>query len=594
MKRMLSILMALLLVMSTGALVVFAESGQPVISFSRSSQTIYGGQDYTVTVESEGAVSTDTTVSLSGNGKVFSAMIKAGESSASVSFSSEAVTETAEFVFSIEEGSGYSLGAGSSHTVEVCPRPVFDIYPEMICHNAGGDGYVLVECKTPSLLVAPYPLSVRCDDGSVLVNYEFPTDKKSRYIYFTAPTEYNPEGKLHLYDDVTGEKLDSVNLALVVSGCKMIRTVESSDKVAISFDCAYGSYNVDFVLDTLDKYDAKATFFMTGFFVREHPDAVRKIAERGHEIGNHSNNHPHLNKKGAEDVYKEIMICNREIVEATGGVQPTLFRPPYGEINNTAYAVVRSCGLDVIRWSADAFDYDFEYPIEKSIRCATENVGAGDIVIFHTSATHIKKTLDACLQNYVDKGLKIVNISDLLIDGPSIITPEGRQIADPSSTAVTAAELLSGYTFELPAAGTETTVALEPSFSEEEIYRTADDIEALKADPSLFQCAYDAESVDPSLAPGEKACSAVLSYNGEDWFTVELFAAQPEAEEIAPESQPAEGTEPDSTSTDEDAEPGSSCAQLKSFGTMSILAHGLLILAVVVLAAIVIRKKATK
>ena len=95
------------------------------------------------------------------------------------------------------------------------------------------------------------------------------------------------------------------------------------------------------LLKIMEERDIKCTFFLVGFWVDEHPDQVRKIAEAGHEIGNHSTNHPHMSKLSKEQIKMELETTQRKIEELAGDRAVKLFRPPFGDYNDTVIATCR-------------------------------------------------------------------------------------------------------------------------------------------------------------------------------------------------------------------------------------------------------------
>ncbi len=132
-----------------------------------------------------------------------------------------------------------------------------------------------------------------------------------------------------------------------------VYAVERADKrIALTVDAAWEADKTDFILDTLKKYDIKATFFLCGVWVHAYPEQVKSIYNQGHEIGNHSLTHPHMNTLSAKDVQAEIAKLDDEI-EAITGSRCTLFRAPYGEYNDTVIKAVREIGYEPIQWNID-------------------------------------------------------------------------------------------------------------------------------------------------------------------------------------------------------------------------------------------------
>ena len=88
--------------------------------------------------------------------------------------------------------------------------------------------------------------------------------------------------------------------------------------ISISFDAAWGNEQTNTLLDILDKYKVKTTFFLVGAWVDKYPDSVKEIAKRGHDIGNHSDTHAHMTQQSTQEQMKEISSCNEKIKKLTG------------------------------------------------------------------------------------------------------------------------------------------------------------------------------------------------------------------------------------------------------------------------------------
>ncbi len=135
-----------------------------------------------------------------------------------------------------------------------------------------------------------------------------------------------------------------------------IYSVETDEnKVALSFDAAWGNEDTQRILDILEKHNVKVTFFMTGEWVRKYPEDVKKIAAAGHDLGNHSENHKQMSKLTKEQCKEEIMKAHNRVKELTG-IEMELFRPPYGDYNNMVVGVARECGYYTIQWDVDPID----------------------------------------------------------------------------------------------------------------------------------------------------------------------------------------------------------------------------------------------
>lgn len=121
----------------------------------------------------------------------------------------------------------------------------------------------------------------------------------------------------------------------------------------LTFDAAWDDKDTDQLIEILDKYGVKATFFMVGSWVEKYPESVKKFADHGHEIMNHSDTHPHINQLSEEKVKEEIAQCADKI-EAATGKRSTLFRGPYGEYNNTVIRAAEETGHKTLQWDVEA------------------------------------------------------------------------------------------------------------------------------------------------------------------------------------------------------------------------------------------------
>ncbi|HJJ05243.1 MAG TPA: polysaccharide deacetylase family protein [Clostridiaceae bacterium] len=136
-----------------------------------------------------------------------------------------------------------------------------------------------------------------------------------------------------------------------------IYSVDTEEKkVALTMNCAWNADDIDSILDTLSKNKVHITFFMVGDWVDKYPEYVKKIADNGHEIANHSNTHPHVNNLSLSQNSEEIRLCSEKIEKITGK-PTTLYRGPYGEYNNTVINAADEQKHKTIQWNLDTLDY---------------------------------------------------------------------------------------------------------------------------------------------------------------------------------------------------------------------------------------------
>ena len=211
-----------------------------------------------------------------------------------------------------------------------------------------------------------------------------------------------------------------------------IYCVEREDKVvSISFDASWGADKTIAILDILDKYNVKTTFFLVGGWVDKYPDMLQEIFSRGHEIGNHSDTHANMNQLSEQGIRNELRIMSDKVENLTG-VRPTLFRPPYGEYNDRVITVARAEGYEAVQWSIDSLDWK-DRGTEDIIKQCTHRVDNGDIVLFHNDSNDIVNALPTVIQHYQSLGFTIIPVSEILLEGPYTIDVQGKQHPEPTT-----------------------------------------------------------------------------------------------------------------------------------------------------------------
>ena len=135
-----------------------------------------------------------------------------------------------------------------------------------------------------------------------------------------------------------------------------IYSVERSDKkISISFDAAWGNEDTETLINILEEYNVKTTFFVVGSWVDKYPESVKALSDAGHEIMNHSNTHPHMTSLDANGIIAELNECSDKIERITGK-RPKLLRAPYGDYNNTVISTLKQQGIYTIQWDVDTID----------------------------------------------------------------------------------------------------------------------------------------------------------------------------------------------------------------------------------------------
>ncbi len=205
-----------------------------------------------------------------------------------------------------------------------------------------------------------------------------------------------------------------------------IYSVERDDnKIAVTFDCAWNDDDIDSILDTLDKYNCKATFFVVGDWAEKYAESLKKISDRGHEIGNHSYNHADYTKMTAEAITADLDKCDAAVEKITGK-RPFLMRAPSGGYNNTVVQAAENSGRFYIQWSVDGIDYG-DASAQAIYDRSVKKTKAGDIILLHNGTKHTAQVLPKILEALECK-YEFATISELIYKDKYIIDNTGRQI----------------------------------------------------------------------------------------------------------------------------------------------------------------------
>jgi len=196
----------------------------------------------------------------------------------------------------------------------------------------------------------------------------------------------------------------------------------ATKRIALTFDDGPNPAITPKLMELLEKYNAKATFFVVGKFVRACPEIVREIYARGHLLANHTDTHPHLALHSAARNEMELQHCEESVAEALAAGNSAKFmnwmRPPFGFRGPQLYNAMSRVGIErVAMWSKLCYDWKPQ-PGENIIRRLAK-VGAGDVVLMHdgdfhalnADREHVLRGLEHWLPRWRDAGLEFVTIS---------------------------------------------------------------------------------------------------------------------------------------------------------------------------------------
>lgn len=189
-----------------------------------------------------------------------------------------------------------------------------------------------------------------------------------------------------------------------------VKVVDKSKKmVAITFDDGPHSTNTQKILEILDKYNARATFFMLGQNVVNNKDIVKDVYNRGNEIGIHTWDHKQLTKLSSEEIATQVEKTSNAIYDITGE-KPRIVRPPYGAINDT---VKTALNYPLILWNIDSLDWKSRDET-KIVPLVMNNVQDGDIILLHDIHATTVPAVEKIVSQLNESGYQMVTVSELL------------------------------------------------------------------------------------------------------------------------------------------------------------------------------------
>ncbi len=193
--------------------------------------------------------------------------------------------------------------------------------------------------------------------------------------------------------------------------------------IALTFDDGPDPRYTPAILDILDQFNVKATFFMVGTHVARNPDLAHQVAQRGHEIGSHTYTHRNLLGLARPTLMVEV-AKNQNTIERAVGRRPTLFRPPRGLYDNNLGAILEKEGLTLVMWSRSSVDWSEPGP-EAVVRNVLTKVQNGDVILFHDSGDLVGSTggsrlstveaLPTIISELKRRGYTFVTITEMMV-----------------------------------------------------------------------------------------------------------------------------------------------------------------------------------
>ena len=288
------------------------------------------------------------------------------------------------------------------------PQAAFTDQFQML--TAGKRAVLAVNNKS---LPAGTSAEIRLEDGTVVGSGKLRQGKTE--IAVTLPEGCPVRTTLYLY--TAGQDYPVHQRYVAVTEKDYLPTVGNYERtdnmVALTFDCAYGEQNTDWLLDTLREYGIHVTFFMTGRWAGNHGPWIEKILADGHEIGNHTQNHLRLSVQTPDTIIKEITQVS-QILYQNHGYITHLMRPPYGGRNVKVNTVTRYLGYEVIMWGQTAKDATEGWTGPRIRDLVIREVQPGDIILFHNGANTMHVYLKPIIEELKSRGWTFGTVSELM------------------------------------------------------------------------------------------------------------------------------------------------------------------------------------
>ncbi|EPR12773.1 delta-lactam-biosynthetic de-N-acetylase [Ruminiclostridium papyrosolvens] len=238
-------------------------------------------------------------------------------------------------------------------------------------------------------------------EGEVSDKNSYPNDKKRCWGMARQPNNQTPRA-----DPGTPELLSKY-------GAKYLGDV-SKKTIYLTFDEGYENGYTGQILDTLRDNNVKAAFFITGPYLKEHQDLVRRMVEEGHTVGNHTIHHPSLPEKNDTQIEEEVVGLERAFTEKFGA-KMNFLRPPKGEYSERTLSITSKLGYCNLFWS---FAYDDWYRDkvrgpEYAYKVVMRNLHNGEIMLLHAVSKDNADALGMIIKGARENGYEFGNVQEL-------------------------------------------------------------------------------------------------------------------------------------------------------------------------------------
>lgn len=246
--------------------------------------------------------------------------------------------------------------------------------------------------------------------SNTFIDYDYNLVNNNYYVKFYI---YKFNNNIYKYDercfyiDITDSIVTEVNGILDDYNYLNNNIYDNYKLIALTFDDG-PSHNTSKLLDILNKYQVKATFFLVGTNIKREESVVKKMASYGMEIGNHTYNHRILSRLSTENIKLEVEKTNDLIYDITGKY-PTIFRPSYGQ---SSKKIRKSSSMPIVIWNIDTLDWKY-HSSNRIVNSVLSKVKEGDIILMHDLYTSSINAVDKLIPELLERGYMPVTISEL-------------------------------------------------------------------------------------------------------------------------------------------------------------------------------------
>ncbi|MEI4791008.1 delta-lactam-biosynthetic de-N-acetylase [Bacillus sp. FJAT-53060] len=188
--------------------------------------------------------------------------------------------------------------------------------------------------------------------------------------------------------------------------------------IYFTFDNGYENGYTPKILDVLKKHQVPGTFFVTGHFVKDQPQLVKRMVEEGHIIGNHSYHHPDLTKKSMTEIKEELDSVNEAVYKITGKQDNLYLRPPRGVFSERVLKETKKLGYQTVFWSVAFVDWHIHHQKGKQYAYdqMMKQAHPGAIYLLHTVSRDNAEALDDAITSLKKQGYSFKSLDDLMLE----------------------------------------------------------------------------------------------------------------------------------------------------------------------------------